>query len=104
MLAKGASKCVKPTRYKKQTWGTWVAQSVKHLILDCGSAHDLRVHRFEPCIRLCADTAEPAWDSLSPSLSAPPLLALSLPLKINKLKKKKKSRYDPLIATPMTIF
>ena len=65
----------------------------------------------EPHVRLCADSLEPAWDSLSPSLFALPLLlgilspslslslSLSLPLpclcvhslslKINKLKKKK---------------
>ena len=49
---------------------------------------------FEPHDWLCADSAEPAWDSLSPSLSAhPPLLpfslslslSLSFSLKINKL-------------------
>ena len=49
--------------------GAWVARSVKHL---------------KPCVRLCADGVEPAWDSLSPSLSAPPPLALAQ----NKLKKK----------------
>ena len=48
--------------------GTWVAQSVKHLTLDFGSGHDLMVCEFEPCVRLCADSEEPAWDSLSPSL------------------------------------
>ena len=38
-----------------------------------------------------ADSMEPAWDSVSPCLLAPPLLALSLslPLRINKLSKKK---------------
>ena len=41
---------------------------------------------YEPFIRLHTDSAEPAWDCLSPSLSAPYLLVLSL--KINKLKKK----------------
>ena len=30
--------------------------------------HDLMVHEFEPCVRLCADSVEPAWDSVSPSL------------------------------------
>ena len=29
-----------------------------------------RVHEFEPRVGLCADGAEPAWDSLSPPLSA----------------------------------
>ena len=36
---------------------------------------------FEPRVELCADGAEPAWDSLSsPSLLAPPPLMLSLSL------------------------
>ena len=49
------------------------------------------VREFEPYIALHAVSTEPAWDSPSPSLCAPPLLmlVLSLPLsKINKLKKK----------------
>ena len=50
-----------------------MAQSVEHLTLDFGSGHDLVVRGIESHIRLCADGAEPAWDSLSPSLS------LSLP-------------------------
>ena len=59
-----------------------MAQLVKCPTLDFGSGHDLTVREFEACIRLCADSAEPAWDSLSPSLSAPPTLAhiLSLPM------------------------
>ena len=56
--------------------------------LDFGSGHDLTVREMEPRVKLYADSVEPAWDSLSPSLSAPPLLALSLSLslclKINK--------------------
>ena len=41
---------------------------------DFGSGHDLRVHGFEPCISsvLTARILEPASDSVSPSLSAPP--------------------------------
>ena len=40
-----------------------------------------RLRGFEPHVGLCADSAEPARDSPSPlSLSAPPLLALSLSL------------------------
>ena len=58
--------------------GTWVAQSVEHLTLDFGSGHDLTVGGIEHCNRLCANSAQPAWDSLSLPLSAPPLLALSL--------------------------
>ena len=58
------------------TTGAWVAQSFKRLILDFGSGHDLIVGKFEPHVRLWADRTEPAWDSVSLSLSAPPLLAL----------------------------
>ena len=58
--------------WKDGTWGdgAWVAQSVKHLTLDFGFGHDLMDCEFEPCVRLWADSTEPAWDSLSPSLSA----------------------------------
>ena len=59
-----------------------MAPSVEHPTLDFGSRHDLRVCEFEPRVRLCADSVEPAWDSLSP-LSLHPSLPLSL--KINKL-------------------
>ena len=50
--------------------GTWLAQSVKGPALDFSSGHDLTVHESEPRIS--------AWDSLSPSLSVPSLLALHL--------------------------
>ena len=40
--------------------GASAAQSVKHLILGFSSGHDLPVCEFEPCVRLCADRAEPA--------------------------------------------
>ena len=54
------------------------------------------VPKTELCVGLCADSAEPAWDSLSPSLSAPPqlvlvhmrMLALSLSQKLINIKKK----------------
>ena len=52
--------------------GARVAQSVKHPTLDFGSDHDLMVHGIEPHMGLCADSMEPAWDSLSPSLSTLP--------------------------------
>ena len=42
--------------------------SVKCPTLDFGSRGVLRVCEFEPHIRLCTNGAEPAWDSLSPSL------------------------------------
>ena len=57
-----------------------MAQSVKRPTLDFGSGHDLTVRECEPCMGLCTDSTEPAWDSLSSSLSAPPLLALSVSL------------------------
>ena len=62
-----------------------MVQSVKHPTLDFGSGHDLRVRRIEPCVGLCADIMEPAWDSLSPflSLSLSPLPS-SCPLCQNK--------------------
>ena len=60
-----------------------MVQLVKHPTLDFGSGHDPGFCGFKPHVGLCADIAEPAWDSLPPSLSAPPS-----PLsKINKLKK-----------------
>ena len=42
-----------------------MAQSVKRPSLGLGSGHDLTVHEFEPRIGLCADSVDPAWDSLS---------------------------------------
>ena len=57
--------------------GAWVAQSVKRLSLDFGSGYDLTAYEFKSYIGLCADSVEPAWGSLSPSLSAPPLLSLN---------------------------
>ena len=60
-----------------QKWpmtGAWVAQSVEPLTLDLSSGHDLTVCGIKPCVRLCTDSTEPAWDSLPPSLSALPLL------------------------------
>ena len=64
------------------SWGTWVAQLVKHPTLDSGSGHDLAVVSLSPTLGLQSE--EPAWDSLSPSLSAPPVLVLNFSLKINK--------------------
>ena len=66
-------------------------QSVKHLTPDLGSGHDLTVHEFKPCLRLCANSVESAWDSLSLPLSAPPPPRF---LKVNILKKKKKEEND----------
>ena len=44
---------------KKDKQGTLVAQSVKHLILDFGSYHDLTVHEIKVLIRLCDNNVEP---------------------------------------------
>ena len=81
---------------KTQMRGIWVAQSVKHLTLGFCSGHELMVCEFEPRIRLCAESVEPAWDSLSPSLSAPTLLALlskQINLKKNFFKEKMKREH-----------
>ena len=58
--------------------GTRVTQSVERQTLDFDSGHDLKGHGFEPHIRLHGGSVEPTWDSLSPSLSGPPLFVLSL--------------------------
>ena len=42
-------------------------QLVKCLTLDLGLGHDLMVHEFKPHVRLSADSADPALDSLAPS-------------------------------------
>ena len=55
-----------------------MAQLVKRLTLGSGSGHGLTVREFELRMGLCTDGEEPAWDSLSPPLSAPPLLSFSL--------------------------
>ena len=63
----------KEIRYsmKDRKRGTWVAQTVKHLTFDFDSGHDLKVREFEPCIGLCANSVEPAWERLSLSLPLP---------------------------------
>ena len=63
-------------------WGAWAAQLVKHPPPDFSSGHGLTVHGCEPRVGLYSDSMEPAWDSLSPSLS--PSLPCSLSLKINR--------------------
>ena len=68
----------------EKNWGAWGARSVKRLTLKFSSRRDLTVHGFEPHVRLHADSAEPAWASLSLPLSALPLLMLSLSLSQNK--------------------
>ena len=62
-----------------------MAQSIQRPTLGFSSGPGLTVRQLEPRIGLCADSVEPAWDSVSPSLSAPRLLAFSVSLsqKIN---------------------
>ena len=56
----------------------WVAQSDKPPTFDFCSGHDLTFREIEPCIRLCALSAGPAWDSATLTLSVPRLpLSLS---------------------------
>ena len=61
-----------------------MAQSVKHLTLGFGSAHDFTVCGFKPHVGLCADSAEPAWDPFHLSLPLPCSHPLSLSFQINK--------------------
>ena len=48
-------------RYKKPD--QWVPGWLSGLSPDFGSGHDLRVRGFEARVGLCADSADPAWDS-----------------------------------------
>ena len=76
---------------RKTSWGVWVAQSVK-----CPTLAQVMISRFmgsssaSGCV-LTARRLEPASDSVSPSLSAPPpacalSLSLSLSLSPSKIK------------------
>ena len=53
-----------------------MAHSVRRITLGFGSGYDLAVLGIQPHTGVCTDSTEPIWDSLSPSVSAPPLLAL----------------------------
>ena len=66
-----------------------MAQSVQCPTLGFGSGHDLTARAFEPRIGLCADSVEPAWYSLSlsVSLSAPPLLTCSPSVSVPQIEK-----------------
>ena len=64
-----------------------MTQLVKRPILDLGSGQDLTVHVFEPCIRLCVDDVEAAWDSASPVLCPSPTCVHAVSLSLNKLTK-----------------
>ena len=63
--------------------GTWVAQTIKHP-LDFGSGHGLTVSGIQPHDRLCTQSVEPAWDSLSAPLPLTRMLSLPLSLSQNK--------------------
>ena len=67
-------------KHRLRQWfqGAWVAQSVRHPILDFSSGHDPMVCEIEPLIRVCIDSVEPAWDSLFPSLPLPHSRSLSI--------------------------
>ena len=76
-----------------------MAQLVERRTPDLGSGHDLAVCELEPRVGLCADSVEPVWDSLSPSL-CPSLararsLSLSLSLSQKSINIKKIERGAP---------
>ena len=58
-----------------------MAQLVNCLALDFGSGHDLMIGEFEPCVQLCIDSVEHAWDS--PSLPGVRLCARALSLSLS---------------------
>ena len=63
-----------------------MAQSFK--CPDFCSGHELTAHEIEPYVGLCADSKEPAWDSLSPlSLPLPHLHIDTSSLSQNKINK-----------------
>ena len=67
-----------------RVWGTWVTQPVKRLTL--AQVMILRFVSSSPALGsvLTAWSLEPALESVTPSLSAPPLLMLCLCLSKNK--------------------
>ena len=64
-------------------WGSRVAQLVKHLT--SAQVMILRFVSSSPTSGsvMTAQNLEPAWDSVSPPVSAPPLLMLCLSLSLN---------------------
>ena len=68
-----------------------MARLVGCLTLDLSSGHDLAVSGFEPASASTPGSMEPAWDSLSPSLSAPSLCVCSVShSQINELQGRRK--------------
>ena len=54
--------------------------------LDFGAGHDLTVMvLIEPSVRVHVDSTEPTWDSVSPSVSAPPPLMLYVSVSLSKI-------------------
>ena len=84
------SKINKRQKVKTKSRGAWVAQSVK--CLTSAQVMILRSMGLCPMLGsvLTAHSLEPALDSVSPSLSAPPLLMLCLCLSKMNIKNKKK--------------
>ena len=82
---------------KDISWVSWVAQSIEQPTLDFGSSCDLSgSHGIEPCVGLCADSVEPAWDSPSLSLPLPHhVCMLALSFQKNKHLKKQQSKKYP---------
>ena len=82
-----SSKRVNVELEKQTNRGTWVAQSVKH-----PTSAQVMISWFvslSPASGsvLTAQSPEPVSDSVSPSLSAPPSLTLSLCLSLSKINK-----------------
>ena len=73
-----------------------MTQLVKHPTLGFGSGHYLVVCVFEPHVGLPTDSTEPASDSLSPSLFAPPLFMLTLERKKGRKKERRKKKKETL--------
>ena len=73
---------INKTEEKTKSWDAKVARVVKCLTLDFCSGRDLMVCEFEPRVRLCAESVEHVWDSISSSLSAPHKLMHSLSLSL----------------------
>ena len=67
---------------KEITEGVWVVQLVERPTLDFSSGHDRMVHENESASSSLL-RAQSLLGILSPPPSDPPLLMLSLPLKIN---------------------
>ena len=64
----------------KGTWGGWGLSWLSVHLLVLAQVMISQFYEFKPHVGLCTHSEEPAWDSLSPSLSALPRLTLSLSL------------------------